>query len=1087
MTGYTRSMNVQSKISTFESLRSDSNVEKNELDSSFQDRVGSRSRKINIGKSSSTLTNRRSSKERCEVEKSTTSANNSFDGGTKSFPSSTVESSPSITTVASQNRISRLQKKSAELPTSSTPSKLRSSSQVPEPKVEPVSANASTNYRHIRSSSFQRKLLGFDEDSVEPSKAETKVNAKTERPSSVDSTKESTSLSSQSYRSQRSGSPLVVRSLDIDSRKQRLDVAPNTMPKNIYKKTSSVTPKINRQPQPLAPREVVAPIGKSPIPSAAQTNISQRYSHHSQQKNHVRGPMNASSSFSPLRKSLSSSAIDPVTANHTPATASVTSTSREKRGSLSSRASAHHASSESSIYESISEAKKADSLAPPSPSTSMTKTIASNRAFHAGLARRRQKNSIDNIESPSAGSYRSPEKDRQISNQSRPPASNSQLQTQASETPTIRKEYNRNEIHRRSRSLNSQAQVHTGTAGLSDQSLESEKVLPHRNQRLNLQNKPHSPTKGDHIASIDPGVSINQQSSQPSVHQKPESQQQPSTMARVNKQQFLGAPAQESQFSRISQGHPSDQSGMALQGTNQFPNLQGRTSPLSHNQLPTMGSNSLLPYQNGRQSPSSQPLNFSAQIIPHAPTNHSYPGAVAKYPVPASPSQNMPRSLASSPPLLQSGMARYQASSSQTQPMVTRSPISHGSSSLSPAGIPVTGRRSFSPQDPGGAPQMSYHDDEITLTSVGQIVGTSMDRKSPDLRQRGSGLAENAGFVHSSSTASDSNANPSPLRRHMPTHEERQSENNRTRRLRVVQTSSSDYETDTIDSRDEGRSALLAEAALKEPNMSTLSASQMTSDMAAFFNRERVPVDDETYDYGDREDDSQGSLSYAQRRQKEQREKSARQAAVAAAKAEMEGPFMKTDDVDHYRKTLDTPLSRTALGVATAATVGCVLLGPVGLLVGAAAVGIGVGYMQIPEEQRQNMNNKATEALRNAQESTFIASEKLSNSCVTTYKYSGISDHVPSEVQTCCSGLASLEKDEREKSAENPDTVVNNANGDDKGESNGTRLNNHDFRNFSPSHLGGGRVRDKRGKVACLREGKFLYTLISFIATEWLG
>ena len=34
------------------------------------------------------------------------------------------------------------------------------------------------------------------------------------------------------------------------------------------------------------------------------------------------------------------------------------------------------------------------------------------------------------------------------------------------------------------------------------------------------------------------------------------------------------------------------------------------------------------------------------------------------------------------------------------------------------------------------------------------------------------------------------------------------------------------------------------------------------------------------------------------------------------------GPFLQKDDVEHYRKSVDTPLGRTAMGVAAAATVG---------------------------------------------------------------------------------------------------------------------------------------------------------------------
>jgi hypothetical protein len=53
--------------------------------------------------------------------------------------------------------------------------------------------------------------------------------------------------------------------------------------------------------------------------------------------------------------------------------------------------------------------------------------------------------------------------------------------------------------------------------------------------------------------------------------------------------------------------------------------------------------------------------------------------------------------------------------------------------------------------------------------------------------------------------------------------------------------------------------------------------------------------------------------------------------------------LINKDDVEHYTESLDTPAMKIGAGMVGAATVGCICLGPVGLLVGAAAVGIGVG------------------------------------------------------------------------------------------------------------------------------------------------
>jgi hypothetical protein len=290
------------------------------------------------------------------------------------------------------------------------------------------------------------------------------------------------------------------------------------------------------------------------------------------------------------------------------------------------------------------------------------------------------------------------------------------------------------------------------------------------------------------------------------------------------------------------------------------------------------------------------------------------------------------------------------------------------------------------------------------------------------------------------------------------------------------------------------------DGALKnEPTFSNMSASQVTPDVATFFEqsnetKSRSIRDDDTYDYGDRDDDeeddlgcddddagiaitdtdSQGSLSYEQRRKKTEQERVARAAAVAAAKAEMEGPFMKQDDVEHYRKVVDTPLGRTAAGVAAAATLGCVLLGPVGLFLGVAAVGIGVGFMQIPEEQRHNMNSKVTDAIKSAQESAIDASEKLSINCLTTYNESGFSEHVPVEMETCCANLVGLEG-AAPKSTANDDEeslLQRNESGDMDENGNAMIPKAHDKRKANTPTHSNWHHRTKSEKISCLRKGR---------------
>ena len=337
---------------------------------------------------------------------------------------------------------------------------------------------------------------------------------------------------------------------------------------------------------------------------------------------------------------------------------------------------------------------------------------------------------------------------------------------------------------------------------------------------------------------------------------------------------------------------------------------------------------------------------------------------------------------------------------------------------------------------------------------------------------------------------------------------------------------------------------------LQDPTRSGLSASIMTPEVDAFFNERRMSPrqyqnhahhhqqqqhhhattqqqqqqqqlpqtrridDDDTYDYGrvqdddddydvfaaddDEEDDddnnSNFSLSYQQRRRKQ--EQAARQAAAAKARAEMNmgpvvvggGPFVQSDDVEHYRKSMDTPVTRTALVVASAAAVGCVVLGPVGLLVGAAAVGLTVGAMQIPKEQRDNM-------ISSAHDSALKAGDAMSTTCVNTYRDSGISEHVPEDMQNCCAGLAAEGGDGGGGGGEAvlPNGVPNengsvlaNPEKRDEGREQHKNFGEEQRRGESTLPRGGakstppgghGRDRRNKGKAACLRQGMIVALL----------
>ena len=85
-------------------------------------------------------------------------------------------------------------------------------------------------------------------------------------------------------------------------------------------------------------------------------------------------------------------------------------------------------------------------------------------------------------------------------------------------------------------------------------------------------------------------------------------------------------------------------------------------------------------------------------------------------------------------------------------------------------------------------------------------------------------------------------------------------------------------------------------------------------------------------------------------------------------------------------------------------------MGPVGLLVGAASVGIGMGFMQIPEEQRNNVRNHASTSLEKARDIACNINDTMSTTCA---KYGGtdgpvgevadaVGKVVPEEIMDTC-------------------------------------------------------------------------------------
>lgn len=117
------------------------------------------------------------------------------------------------------------------------------------------------------------------------------------------------------------------------------------------------------------------------------------------------------------------------------------------------------------------------------------------------------------------------------------------------------------------------------------------------------------------------------------------------------------------------------------------------------------------------------------------------------------------------------------------------------------------------------------------------------------------------------------------------------------------------------------------------------------------------------------------------------------------------------DTNDKVDEVLNKPNVKTALGVAAAATIGAAMLGPVGVLVGAASIGIGIGVMQIPEEQRRNVASHASTSLEKARNVALDISESVGKSCARMYENetgkdpsNALGNVVPDEIiDRCCS------------------------------------------------------------------------------------
>ena len=93
------------------------------------------------------------------------------------------------------------------------------------------------------------------------------------------------------------------------------------------------------------------------------------------------------------------------------------------------------------------------------------------------------------------------------------------------------------------------------------------------------------------------------------------------------------------------------------------------------------------------------------------------------------------------------------------------------------------------------------------------------------------------------------------------------------------------------------------------------------------------------------------------------------------------------EEVTKFAKE-DPPAVAVTLG-ALGVLCGTMILGPIGLLLGAAGVGVGYGVMQMPDDQRTKVKGKAQRAAERLQESALAANEVVSSSCAAACGQSG--------------------------------------------------------------------------------------------------
>jgi type II secretory pathway pseudopilin PulG len=136
------------------------------------------------------------------------------------------------------------------------------------------------------------------------------------------------------------------------------------------------------------------------------------------------------------------------------------------------------------------------------------------------------------------------------------------------------------------------------------------------------------------------------------------------------------------------------------------------------------------------------------------------------------------------------------------------------------------------------------------------------------------------------------------------------------------------------------------------------------------------------------------------------------------------------------------------------------LLGPAGVIIGAASVGLGVGVLQMPEEQRENINQKAAKAIEQAHDTVKTASESLSNSCAVACENTRVGEKYP-EVTECCSQVDPQKSNDTGKWDSHPDDFI-------FGDSN----KNNSFDASSAMDEGGGSTIASKPKASRVMDGK---------------